>query len=441
MLPYCSSGNYCSSNSATMLGCKGTHTCRCFYDLMEQQFHHIELPQGLNKTCRGSAFGWMFMMDRTPSLLLLNPLTRSTIPLPPITSFPDVLGFFPDKVGKEYLYLDKDGLRIAKGKKEIEHNYIHRVALSAEPTSEECVLMVIRSPTDRTLAFCRPTTATIDNQKWTLAPNGSGSDGDLSKLICFEDVVYWKGQFYALVNGGRVFVCDLSSPNCPRLSLFLDVHRSCRIKSINNYLLISPTDELMMVTRNVSLHGDSRNRDGGSIHQNRYDSVDGDEDFSDDTEWTDDDGDDSDEDNDLPADESDREVDHYGMDSESDDNDNDGHPIREIQLLTDDFRVFKMRGDRKGWDEVESIGDFALFLGYSSATCISTRDHPELAPNSIYFTDDMTEKHCKRRLAGADMGVYDLTTRNFTPFYCTTSVHNNPSFIWPLPVWVLPSNF
>ncbi|CAL1393232.1 unnamed protein product [Linum trigynum] len=202
--------------------------------------------------------------------------------------------------------------------------------------------MVIRSPTDRTLAFCRPTTATIDNRKWTLVPNDSGSDGDLPKLICFEDVVYWRGQFYALVNGGRVFVCDFSSPNCPRLSLFLDAHRSCRIKSINYYLLIIPTDELMMVTRNVSYYGDSRNRDDGSIHHNWDD---GDEDFSDDTEWTDDDGDDSDEDNDLPpADESDREVDHYGMDSESDDNDNDGHPIREIQLLTDDFRVFKMRG-------------------------------------------------------------------------------------------------
>ncbi|CAI0424315.1 unnamed protein product [Linum tenue] len=70
-------------SSEAMAGCKGTDSCRCFFDVTEQRFLHIEveMPEGFINSrrtptcCRGSSFGWLFMLQRGPLLLLLNPLT------------------------------------------------------------------------------------------------------------------------------------------------------------------------------------------------------------------------------------------------------------------------------------------------------------------------------------------------------------------------------
>ncbi|CAI0450188.1 unnamed protein product, partial [Linum tenue] len=352
MLPYCS-GDIDSTSS----GCKGSDICRRFFDVAEQKFHHIELPQGLDKTtCRGSAFGWVLTLQRTPFMFLLNPLTGDQIALPPITSFPDVLKFRPEKIGHEYLWVNDSGCKIARGKKSFEARYISKMALSADPAVEEdFVVMVIRcSLGDDRLAFCRPR----DDEAWTLIPRPGPC------LMAFTDVVYWRGQFYVLDNFFRLFICDISIAGHPRLRLLID-SKSTTDFSENYYLSVSPTgDELMMVTRNI-----------------RYPEED--EDDDDNNGYI------------IPVDHGvkDDEADIVALDEDSDDERcvDPGVSLDRRVHRTIRFKVLKLNEDTKEWDEVRSIGEYALFLGFNTSTCVSARDHPEIVPNSIYFTDDMLD--------------------------------------------------
>nr|POE88857.1 putative f-box protein [Quercus suber] len=82
------------------------------------------------------------MVDGSPELNLINPLTRAQIQLPPIDTFPDVLEYRPNVPGEEYL--------------------IFRVVLSSSPTSNECRAMAIFGEFSE-LAFCK-----YGDNKWTL---------------------------------------------------------------------------------------------------------------------------------------------------------------------------------------------------------------------------------------------------------------------------------
>ncbi|CAL1403738.1 unnamed protein product [Linum trigynum] len=429
MLPYCRSSNMIRSSEA-MAGCKGTDSCRCFFDVTEQRFHHIEveMPEGFINSrrtptcCRGSSFGWLFMLQRGPSLLLLNPLTGDRIWLPPITSFPHVEGFRPEKVGCEYRFVMR-GEKIACGKMAMERRYIMKVALSSEPTSEDCVVMVIHSPEYPTLAFCRPMMRRGgDDEVWTEIPR----DGD--GFGYFTDVVFWRGQFYVMDEVGRISVCSITAAP-PKLSKFV-VH-PCPEISCKSYLVKSPDGgALMMVARNViELEDDDDDDDGGLDeflrnralnhgHVSKAVSLDG--------------------------------ADAYIMDRDDDDDGDGGDTAAavradvnpaECQSLTGEFKVYKLNEDTMAWVEVESIDDFAIFLGINSAACVSTTDHPELGliPNSVYYTDDMYDDHVRHKYAGSDMGVYNLATRTVQPLYSISSVHARPSLISTIPVWILPS--
>ncbi|CAI0407758.1 unnamed protein product [Linum tenue] len=348
MLPHCTSKFMNRTAAAAMIGCKGSDNCRCFYDAAAQQFHHIEFPPGSHNraTCRGSAFGWLFMTGQTPCISLINPLTGAEIPLPPITSFPGVIAYRPEKVGLEYLLLADDGFTMAYGKKYIEKSYICKVAMSAEPTAaEDCTVMAIRFNDDYRLAICNPKA-----ESWTLLSD---------RGIAFQDVVFWKGQFHILDFYARLMVCDLSVPHRPKLSLVLDLPYHRQITALDHYLVVCP-----------AALGGGRER----------------------TYWT------------------------------------------------SEFRVFELNEEEGGgWDKVESIGDFALFLGSNTPAFVSTLDRPGLARNSIYFTDNLSECHSKNS-SGHDMGIYDLATGAVQPLYCTASLHKNPLLISPWPVWFFPSS-
>ncbi|CAL1410293.1 unnamed protein product [Linum trigynum] len=141
-----------------MTGCKGSENCRCFYNVALHQFHHIEFPQGLQgKRYRGSTKGWLCIVDKAPGISLLNPLTKTEIALPPATSFPGVLAYRPEKAWGEYLLQMADGSEESISKNFFLKKYLKRVVVSAEPTSQECIVMAIRWNTeDNRLAFCRP---------------------------------------------------------------------------------------------------------------------------------------------------------------------------------------------------------------------------------------------------------------------------------------------
>ncbi|CAI0542369.1 unnamed protein product [Linum tenue] len=350
------------------------------------------------------------MVQQTPSVSLLNPLTGREIPLPPITTIPDVLAYRPEKLRREYLLrLGNDGRTVAHDKKLTQNQYISRVAVSAEPGSsseeeEEPYVMAICVNNEYRLAFCKPNGST-----WKMIPQGGG----VPHLIAFADVVFWRGQFYALDYGGSVFVCDLSLPEEPKLSFVLDHDPRHCLASDHCYLVVSPAgDELMLVVRDIRYTLEhlalfEQGHGGGVFYNEEEDEEEG-------------------------------VIEAPDVVNE---------PDASIRIYwTSKFRVYKLvdKEDAKGWNEVESIGDFALFLGYNSpAAFVSTVEHPGLTPNSIYFTDDLTEIQpwwSRRHKGGHDMGIYSLTTRTIQPLYSATSVDGNPFLMSPPPVWISPPN-
>ncbi|CAL1403913.1 unnamed protein product [Linum trigynum] len=415
MLPYCTSDNMNMSTPISRrtsspdvdlaipsIGCKGSETCRCFFDVVLHQFHHIEFPRHLcNKTCRGSTMGWLCMVGDTP-------------------------GYDPEKLRLEYLLRDYPGFTVSRGKKSMEKQYIMRVAMSAEPTTEECIVMAIRVNAGHRLAFCRP--AEIE-AGWIFVPHVE-EDGIPSR-ISYVDMVFWKDQFYALDFYGKVLVCDFSAnSHYPTLSYFISPGAFSMCETL--YLVVCPAvvtgeeDELMVVTRHADFFSNQEIEVDPVVAED-IDPVDADDDDN-----ADDDG-------------------HTNVfDSDSDDEQLGTRAgggslglVATKPYWTEKFQIFKLNKGAEGWDKVESIGDFALFLGFNTpGSFVSIKDYPGLMPNSIYFTDDLVEFHYHPRWKNQgnyDMGIYDLATCAIQPLYSTTSLHNNPLWISPSPMWLSPS--
>ncbi|KAE9450232.1 hypothetical protein C3L33_17858, partial [Rhododendron williamsianum] len=58
------------------------------------------------KLFKGSSHGWVVTLGDSPSLCLINPLTRAQLKLPPRSSFPDVVKYRSDKINNEYALRD-----------------------------------------------------------------------------------------------------------------------------------------------------------------------------------------------------------------------------------------------------------------------------------------------------------------------------------------------
>lgn len=62
---------------------QNTHR-RGFYSLSDNKVYFLNLPEVSNRRRRcGSSHGWLVILDETPAVFLLNPLTRSKVNLPP----------------------------------------------------------------------------------------------------------------------------------------------------------------------------------------------------------------------------------------------------------------------------------------------------------------------------------------------------------------------
>ncbi|KAF5740408.1 F-box protein SKIP23-like [Tripterygium wilfordii] len=212
---------------------ENSNTCR-FYSFTERKLHHIELPELRERRCCGSSHGWMVMVDKSPDVFLLNPLTGSRIPLPPITTFPQVEDFLVSDDGDEkYCYRPHvlDRSHIYSGKL-MQSRFLNKVALTGNPSvTRDYMVLAIYGDLEH-LAFCRE-----GDDNWTLVHQ------DDAKLI-FEDVVYWKGNLYAVDYSGRLIECDLGGP-IPEVKRILTTRL---IIGDRSYLVVSG-EELLLVSR------------------------------------------------------------------------------------------------------------------------------------------------------------------------------------------------
>lgn len=214
-----------------------------FFDLSAQSLHLLELPEAASHRKRrcGSSHGWLVILGETPEVLLLNPLTRSKIHLPPLSTFPYVLSFNYSEVGKEYELRGTFGDIHRRGLREMRDSFIKKVVLSSSPQSDNnnnknfIALAILLQPD--ILAYCKN-----GDQSWTLLHS--------ARFFC-EDVIYHKDLFYAVDKQGAIVVCDLHSES-PSVSI---IRMPIESRGDRRYL-VNSGDELLMVTRYVELHYD-----------------------------------------------------------------------------------------------------------------------------------------------------------------------------------------
>ncbi|XP_049362061.1 putative F-box protein At5g55150 [Solanum verrucosum] len=99
------------------------------------------------------------------------------------------------------------------------------------------------------------------------------------------------------------------------------------------------------------------------------------------------------------------------------------------------FEVDAIKGELKEEDEIKTLGDSAIFLGFNTGTCsIDSSKFPGIKPNYIYFTDDWYDKFSYFDGAGRDMGAYNFEDGEVESIYPGSSL----SHISP-PTWIIPS--
>ncbi|MCI01341.1 F-box protein SKIP23-like, partial [Trifolium medium] len=73
---------------------------KSFFNLSTNKIHRLNLPprSGPTRIC-GSSHGWIVILEETAELTLLNPITRATISLPSLQTFPELVAMlrgYPD---------------------------------------------------------------------------------------------------------------------------------------------------------------------------------------------------------------------------------------------------------------------------------------------------------------------------------------------------------
>ncbi|XP_010241358.1 PREDICTED: uncharacterized protein LOC104585984 [Nelumbo nucifera] len=130
-----------------------------------------------NGETNGETQGLLSLPDRKVYRLELPELQLS-----PLTTFPNVVDTCQLKESSGNLLNSEDELEVEY----IRDFYIAKAVLSSNPTSPNvCIVMAIHGE-QRDLAFCKP-----------------GEVMDCHRCP-FHDVIYYKGQFYAIKHAGRV---------------------------------------------------------------------------------------------------------------------------------------------------------------------------------------------------------------------------------------------
>ncbi|XP_057418068.1 F-box protein SKIP23-like [Lotus japonicus] len=156
-----------------------------FFDLSTAKTHHLPLNLPRSRIC-GSSHGWLITLDETPYVRLLNPITRVTLTLPPLHSFPNVEFFNYANIGREYSIRNAHGAFDSLSLMQMRSSFLRKVVLSSSPLQSDdfAAFAMVR---DHNLAFCKK-----GFDSWVFVC------GD---LYFWEDVVHHEnGLFYAIVH-------------------------------------------------------------------------------------------------------------------------------------------------------------------------------------------------------------------------------------------------
>ncbi|ONK66504.1 uncharacterized protein A4U43_C06F8880 [Asparagus officinalis] len=292
---------------------------------------------------------------------------RVQIPLPSLDAFEHPEGGFTDAEHDDFGFVEKAVISSDPSKK--------RGNLDDDDGDDHILVMAIIS-LSHVLSFCR-----IGDDKWTNVEDSP---------LHLTDVVYYKGQIYAVNYEGIVVVYDFSGDK--------------KMKQIANspdflcpaqrYLVESTCGDLLQVVRVYDYEGTYKQTSEFLVYK-------------------------------LEA------VDELIEPEE--------YPV----YYTIGFRKPERGKFKFKWVKMESLGDQALFLGQNYSLCVQALNYQGCKPNCVYFTEHgLAQRNIPRGLVEeedmdtecfCDMGIYDFGDKKFQRFNKLDDKYQVP------PTWVSPN--
>ncbi|XP_066354586.1 uncharacterized protein [Miscanthus floridulus] len=340
-----------------------------------------------SRTFVGSAYGWLVTADEDSSLHVVNPLTGAQVALPPLASLHNVesvTGEGGDLTYRVFVNRDADEepTDILTTLAARETMYF-RAVLSCSPSAgAECIVLLIHWP-EGELSFAR-----LGDESWT--PVSAMGHGPLERSG-YHDAVFNSdnGLFYVLRFDSAIYTLDLNghSPSASRIMRSaMPMYNPGRTHDlITMYLVKTPSGDLLQVFRWIEM----------TLYQ-----------------WW-------------------RHPPYT---------DNNEDYITYAQIESFDVQVFKVDLHGQKLDQITTLGDHSLFLGYNNSMCISTKDLPVLEPNLFYLMDNCKHEYATENYR--DMGFYkigEIPIYNGGPRTPNTECFPFSSMPFPVPIWITPS--
>ncbi|KNA05352.1 hypothetical protein SOVF_191150 [Spinacia oleracea] len=98
----------------------------------------------------------------------------------------------------------------------------------------------------------------------------------------------------------------------------------------------------------------------------------------------------------------------------------------DVCYRTIEFKVYKLNFGNKIWEEVNDLGDVALFVGNNSSMAVDVSGTNNCKNNCIYFTDDEWQFWDGPTLYGGhDLGIFNIANQDFEILYEGDDIRSN----------------
>ncbi|PIA56614.1 hypothetical protein AQUCO_00700753v1 [Aquilegia coerulea] len=195
----------------------------------QQMVYEIELPEAHQRRCVGSTGNWLITIDLYKKVHLLNPFTRIQIDLPPQTR----LKF---KIPRNAVATPEQHRDVLLRKLVVSSTSSLSKSNSGG-SSKDCIVMAIHHHW-RKLAIARP-----GDRYWATV---------YTPKNLFEDIIFYKEQFYAVNHRGIVMVCDIGDgQHSPTASMLTQRLPQSMLSHYQVKYLVEWSGELLMVIKTM----------------------------------------------------------------------------------------------------------------------------------------------------------------------------------------------
>ncbi|XP_059646115.1 putative F-box protein At3g25750 [Cornus florida] len=212
-----------------------TEERRSLYSITHNKLYDFQLRVPYTKRLSGSSHGWLFTVEESFALTLINPFSGDTIQLPPIMDRAEFDRVEDDiDIDPEIGYYDTTPVE-----DEVDFE-VMKATVSADPvlSPNDYIVSAIYSD-NKTLAFFQP-----GDKAWTYI--------DRERFFLIHDVIYYKDNIFAVDYWSRIIMVDLNKRVGESMAAQVKVIApKTDVVFDRTYLVESSRGDLLLVQRNM----------------------------------------------------------------------------------------------------------------------------------------------------------------------------------------------